>query len=328
MKIRTPITIIATLAVTSNAFAATLIEQGNFSYDVEGDLQIQFLQNSGVDEDLDINFDDGELKNRITYDLGSGLKAFGQIDFNISDDDSVGQEEAYVGMTYGPGTFLYGSTVYVTDDFGIENSIDVGNVAGDAFPADSSDDVVSFGYELDYGTGTASIGLSTDLEVDDDPSSIDLLAVVSFGPAKFGLAFQSASNLLFGEDGGTLITSDADTYGISAKYDAGVVTAGVAFSSSDIDNAAVSDTIDNINVVLIAPVLATTDISLGYETIDVGDSTQAGIGLADTERWYANVTYEFPEATDVTSFFEIGQADIDGVEDLDVGFLAGLRLQF
>lgn len=328
MKTRTPFTFIATLAITGNSLAATLIEQDNFTYEVEGDLQIQFLQDTGVDEDVDINFDDGEIKNRITYDLGRGLEAFGQIDFNISDDDTVTQEEAYVGMAYGPGKFLFGSTVYVTDNFGVENSVDVGGIAGDAFPADSSDDLLAFGYELDYGAGKASVEVSTDLEVEDDPSSIDLLAVVSFGPAEFGLAFQSASNLIYGEDGVAVITSDADTYGISGKYDAGFMTAAISYSSSDIANTAVSDTVDNINVVLIAPVLDTSDISLGYETIDVGDSAQAGIGLVNIDRWYANVTYEFPEANNVTSFFEVGQADIDGVEDLDAGVLAGLRLQF
>lgn len=321
MKNRTAITFISALAMSSGASAVTLFEEDNFSYELEGDLQIQLLQDTGVDEDLDINFDDGELKNRISYDLGNGLEAFGQLDFNVSDDSNVEREEAYVGMGYGSFEFLYGSTDYVTDDFGIENSIDVGGVDGDVFPVDSSDDVLAFRYKTNYGAGDMLLGLSTDLEVNNDPSSIDLFALVSVGPAEFGLAYQSASNLGIGG----IASVDVDTFGISAQYDAGVVSAAIAYSSADVDGVAFPDSIVNINAVLIAPILDTTEISLGYETIDVGDSVVVG---ADTDRWYVNATYEFPQASNVSTFVEIGQADIEGVSGIDLGFLAGLRLKF
>ena len=52
-----------------------------------------------------VEFDDLELKNSVTYDLGNGLKAFGQLDFGFKDaaeDKQSGSklEEAYMGVDF------------------------------------------------------------------------------------------------------------------------------------------------------------------------------------------------------------------------------------
>ena len=49
----------------------------------------------------------------------------------------------------------------------------------------------------------------------------------------------------------------------------------------------------------------------------------------DITEWYANVTYKFPAAKNVSVFAEIAQSDEEqGTEDADMGFLAGMRVKF
>lgn len=297
--------------------AVTVFEKENFTYTLGGDVQIQLLQDSGIDEDVDVNYDDGELKNRFTYDLGDSLSAFAELDLEIAKGSDVSREEAYVGLQKNAMSFWVGASDYVTDDFGVERNIDVGDIAGDAFVLDNSEDLLAF----NYSTELYSIGLSHDLEVDEDESSTDLMLFAEFQGFEVGLAFQSATNVEF--DAGV---SDADTFGVSLEYSAGMYGVGVAFSSLDIDEA--PDTIENVHVVGTIKPWSTTEFNLGYEMIDAGDENAAALGLADVDSWYLNAIYKFPQAKGVSTFAEIGQTDIDGVDDIDAGFLAGLRLTF
>lgn len=306
----------ALTAGTASA-AVTVFEKENFTYELGADVQIQLLQDSGIDEDLDVNYDDGELKNRFTYDLGESLSAFAELDLEIAKDSDVGREEAYIGLKKNDMSFWVGDSDYVTDDFGVEKNIDVADVDGDVFALDSSEDLLAFNYSTDL----YSIGLSHDLEVDEDESSTDIMLFTEFKGFEIGFAFQSATNVEF--DAGV---SDADTFGLSVEYSIGMYGIGVAFSSLDIDQA--PDTIENVHIVGTIKPWSTTEFNLGFDMVDAGDENAEALGLADVDSWYLNAIYKFPQAKGFRTFAEIGQTDVDGVDDIDAGFLAGLRLTF
>ncbi|GGK55641.1 hypothetical protein [Amphritea balenae] len=82
-----------------------LYESNGLKYELKGDLQVQLRQKIGEDKDIDLEFDDQELKNRLTYDLGNNMAAFGQLDYSFdkkandpSADDGGKLEEAYLGL--------------------------------------------------------------------------------------------------------------------------------------------------------------------------------------------------------------------------------------
>jgi predicted porin len=106
-KMRTIILVLfiaAMFATTGTVQAATILKKDNLTYAVKGDWQIQYRQDMGDEQDSDLEYDDLEIKNSITYDLGNGLKALGQLDFgfkNAADDSNNDApphlEEAWVG---------------------------------------------------------------------------------------------------------------------------------------------------------------------------------------------------------------------------------------
>lgn len=323
MKKRITCAMVMTAVSAGTASAAvTLVENENFTYELGVDLQIQLLQDSGVDEDLDVNYDDGELKNRFEYKLGNDLVGFGQLDFEVAKGEDVSREEAYIGLEKNGFSFFIGSSDYVTDDFGVEQNIDVVDVAGDAFLLDGSDELLSFAYSTDL----YSIGLSHDLEVDDDVGSTDLMLFTEVQGFGLAVALQSATNIGIDDSSGVEILSDADTVGLSVGYNLGMFGIGLAYSSVDID--AAPERIDNFHIVGTLEPWSTTEFNLGFDIVDVGEQNSEVLGVADTDSWYLNVIYKFPEATGFRTFAEIGQTDIDGVDDIDAGFLVGMRLVF
>ncbi|MFO8141760.1 MAG: porin, partial [Marinobacter sp.] len=69
--------------------------------------------------------------------------------------------------------------------------------------------------------------------------------------------------------------------------------------------------------------LSTYGLDLSIGVVDVDWEEEAG--KADVTEWYANVTYKFPAAKNVSVFAEIADNDLD---DTDMGFLAGMRVKF
>jgi len=64
-----------------SASAATIYEKDGFTYKLNGDFQVQMRQAIGNDERAEVEYDDLELKNYVSYDLGNDLTAFGRLDF-------------------------------------------------------------------------------------------------------------------------------------------------------------------------------------------------------------------------------------------------------
>src|SRR5690554_1784505 len=118
--------------------AATVYEKDGFTYKLNGDFQVQFRQATGVDERAEVEFDDLELKNYVSYDLGNDLTAFGRLDFGFKDaaekdENGSNLEEAFVGLKYGVASFSFGKQNFASDEFGIEEAIEVEDIDEDRF---------------------------------------------------------------------------------------------------------------------------------------------------------------------------------------------------
>jgi predicted porin len=296
MKKLTLAAAVAAITTSGSVNAITVFEKDSFKWKLNGDVQIQLLQDAGDDEDVDVNYDDTELKNYFTYSLENDMTAFARLDYNVKDSSgTVDDEEAYIGIDFGGFKFWIGKDDYVTDDFGVEKNIDVVDFEGDAFPEDESDDLIL----AEFKAGSATIGFSHDLEVgDDELTSTDIMVSVPAGPVDLGLAFQSLS-----ESG-----VDADTFGISASGKFSGVKLGLAYSSRDVDG--IADEFESTSFVV-----AASGFALGYEIEELGSNEVKG--------WYANYTHKL--AKGFTAFVEVGDTDATNV---DPGFLAGLRLKF
>ncbi len=296
-------------AMAGTAQAATIYDNNGLTYTLKGDWQIQLRQDAGDDQNLDIEFDDLELKNAITYDLDNGLTAFGQLDFGFKDNaegtkDGSKLEEAYVGLAYEGIALSIGKRDFATDEFGVEAAYE-NTLAEDGFDSQgtSGDDVI----RLDANLGAVNVIASTELESEGEASengeSFDLFATTSIEDIQLSAAFQTMK--------ATPDADSVDTWGISASYDAGIAVVGADFSSID-------DVSDQLNLVAKLAVNKSTKVAVGANNIEpeVGD---------DVTEWYANVTYKFPEQNKVSLFAEIADTDEDNV---DMGFLTGMRLQF
>jgi len=313
---------VALAALASVSHAATVLEKDGFKYQIKGDWQVQLRQDPGVDQDLDVEYDDLEIKNAITYDLGNGISAFGELDFGFKnaaeksdEDEGPHLEEAYVGLAYKPSegalkkaSIAVGQTGNAADEFGISKAIET-VVSEDAFDDSgtlSGNDMIKV--EADFGSVmlVASHELSADSEKsDEDGKFTDVFLGGELSGLAFGLAYQNFE--AFGAD------DDINIMGISLSYDADVVEVAADYSDAEDDHTV-------INIVVAVPVGKTTELAAGYVITDFDED-----GVDNVTGWYVNATYKFPAQKNVSVFAEIEQDDRD---DSDMGYLAGVRLKF
>lgn len=319
--------VLASLVMAAaGAQAATIVEKDGFTYKLKGDWQIQLRQDHGEDQDLDVEFDDLELKNYISYDLTEGLKAFGELDYGFKNAADKGEdphlEEAYLGMAFGDGKFVFGKTGSAADEFGVAGYKET-VVEDDAFDdvgATSGDDLLKISYDF----GMAGIIAAYELNPESEHSSANgsfYDAYVYFTTAGFTVAgayqnFQAADAEILDETTGEVIgmdyADDVNIYGISAEYDAEFMAIAADYS--------IAEDIESIwNIFVSAPVSDYT-FGVGYQMTDY-DADDAD----DVAGWYANVTYKFPTQKNVSLFAEVANSDED---NSDIGFLAGMRLKF
>jgi predicted porin len=307
--------------MTGSANAATVYEGDGLTYKLKGDFQVQLRQDVGEDQNLDVEFDDLELKNSIIYDLGNDMKAFGQLDFGFkksangkgsAQDVSGSQlEEAYVGLAFGKTAVSIGKQNFATDEFGVEAAYELES-EGDRFEAlaTDGDDTVRVNMKLDNAFIAASYEIDAEGEDSENGESFDLFASTEVAGLELAAAYQTMK--------ATPDSESFDTWGISAGYDLDVVALAADYSSRDDNSSADIDT-EQYNLAAVIPVANTTNVAIG-----VVDTTSP-VADDDFTEWYANVTYKFPTQKNVRLFAEI--ADTDG-EGIDFGYLAGLRLKF
>ncbi|WP_027858623.1 porin [Marinobacterium jannaschii] len=301
----------AVIAATTagSASAVTIYEGKGLTYKLKGDWQIQLRQDVGNDQNLDVEFDDLELKNSIAYDLGNDMTAFGQLDFGFKDAAENKQngsdlEEAYVGLQFGNTAVAIGKQNYATDEFGVEAAYEL-KLDTDGFEerGTDGDDVIRVDVEMENFTFIASHDIEAEGESSESGQSFDLFAATSVAGLELAAAYQSKEAAV-GAD-------SVDTFGVSAAYKLGSVTLAADYSSTD-------DVADYYNVVAVVKAAKTTKVALGLQTVEPETGDEA------TE-WYANVTYKFPTQKNVSVFAEIADTDEDNV---DLGFLTGMRIKF
>lgn len=317
----------AAVAVASgSAHAATIYQEGGFEYKLNGDIQVQLRQKSGDDKDPDIEFDDLELKNYVSYRLNDDMTAFGRVDFGFKDvangsnepegEEDVELEEAYLGMAFGGTSISFGKQNFAGDEFGIEEAIELVSDE-DRFDAVSTDgdDVIRIDSELGNVYLAASYELESEGNDSEDGEAFDLFASTEFGGLELAAAYQEWNEAAYKGD------ESVDTWGVSAAYDFGILTLAADYSESDSNDDTSDNNADQYNLAAVFAAAETTDIAIGMVETSYDDL----VGDDDVTEWYANVTYAFPAHKNVTVFAEIADTD---EENADVGYLAGMRIKF
>jgi len=295
--------------------AATVYEKDGFTYKLNGDFQIQFRQATGFDERAEVEYDDMELKNYVAYDLGNDLTAFGRLDVGYKkaaegSQDASNLEEAYVGLKYGVTSFSFGKQDFAGDEFGIEEAYEVETIDEDRFDGveTAGDDTIRVDIELE----NVYIAASHEMDAaDQDGEYYDLFVATELAGLELAAAYQQSRAAGAAES--------ADTWGVSASYDFGFMNLAADYSSTDEDDFETTQ----YNLAAVFAVAATTDVALGMGNKEEDDAD-------DITEWYANVTYKFPAAKNVSVFAEIAQSDLEDAsgDDADMGFLAGMRVKF
>lgn len=304
---------IAAATTVGSVNAATIYEGKGLTYKLKGDWQVQLRDNASKTKDAEVEFDDLELKNSVTYDLGNGLKAFGQLDFGFKDaaeDKQSGSklEEAYLGLDFGMAAVAVGKQNNAADEFGVEGAYEhaVSEDAFDAAGQTDGDDVI----RLDVATDNFTLVTSTELEAEGENSagnaSFEVFAATSVGGVELAAAYQTIDQT----------AGDVDSWGLSAATKLGSVALAADYSSRDTG----SVDLDTYNVVAKFKASKTTTFALGLTEEETSATT-------DATQIYANVTYKFPAQKNVSVFAEISDIDEDG-KDLDLDILAGMRIKF
>ncbi len=301
-------TAIGLAAISSSANAVTIYEKDGFTYKIDGDIQVQLRQNAGVDQDTGIDFDDSEIKNKVTYDLGDGMTAFAESHF---DTKKSATEETFVGIDTGSFTVTLGNTNYATDDFATERGIEEpGSV--NAFDNGLGNGVDGDIIRLDFAAGVLNVAISHDLNETSttEPTSTDIFASAELGAITLGVAHQSYR----ANDAADNVTSS----GFSLGFQVGSVD--IAGDYSKVGSGATGNLEDLKVLNLSAGFPITADLS---GVVGITNESNATNSVEDS--WYANVIYKFPQAKKVTAFAEIQNNGVDGD---DIGALAGLRVKF
>ena len=308
--------------VAGSASAATVYGKDGFAYKLNGDFQVQMRQAIGNDERAEVEYDDLELKNYVSYDLGNDLTAFGRLDFGFkkaAEDNERGSnlEEAYVGLKYNVVSFSFGKQNFASDKFGIEEAYEIKTIDGDRFDdtGTDGDDTLRVDVELD----NVYIAASHEMDARDDNDGIDgeyfdVFVATDIADLTLAAAYQ-VNNPAGSAD-------SLDTYGVSASYDFGFMNLAADYSVTD-DNNTDFET-KQYNIAAVFGVASTTDVAVGMGNKDSDEN-----GFEDITEWYANVTYKFPQAKNVSVLVEVADSDLEkNGQEVDMGVLAGLRVKF
>jgi predicted porin len=307
----------AFLAAASSAQAVTVVEKDNFKYEIKGDLQIQLRQDPGDEQDMDLEYDDLEIKNKISYTLNDSMTAFGGLDFgfkNAADksdsDEGPHLEEAYVGMKIDNFKIFFGKTNSAGDEFGVAASKEtiVADDCFDEFGAVDGDDLIGVsGAFNDIVSFLATYEIAAESEKSDENGEFfDIMVGLDINNFGIGAAYQTLEKFQS--------TEDTDTWGLQLTYDAGFAEFGADYSVTD-DGDDTDETVWNI-----AAVVPVKDFEFGLGYVNLDEDTDENVS-----GWYANATYKFPAAKNVRLFAEVSDSDKD---DVDMGYMVGMRIKF
>lgn len=305
--------------------AATIYEKEGFTYSISGDFQIQFRQDVGVDQEVDVEYDDLELKNAVSYDLGNGLEAFGELDFSFDKAadsyDAPNLEESYLGLSYKMASVLVGKTDNAADEFGVYGGYEtyLNDDAFDYVGFTSGDDLIRADIQLESLTIVLSHELEAKNEISANGTSSEIFVGAQFVGVQFGAAYQQYEEAEAEEAQVGIDPLEYDIYGVSVAYDATVVYVGVDYSIAEQDDNKMSQA----NVAVTVPI-KTFAIGGGYSMQEF-EYDSDDLEDEDFSSWYVNVAYKFPAQQNVKVFAEVADTDQD---DTDIGYLAGIQLIF
>ena len=294
----------ATLMMSANASAVSLIKKDGFTLKLKGDYQLQLRKKTGESDNLNLEYDDLELKFHGDYNFGGGIGAFGvlDIDFKSEGDNDAKRnlDEGYVGMKFGGTRIGLGKLNYVTDAFGVK--VDYEMAADTRFDNTSGEDVIFANIGLGGGT---KLNISTDIaEGSDgdvkDESSIDVMLTTKVAGLGLAVAYQD-----YKADGES---ESVDTLGVSLKGKISSVKYGIAYSTNDGG--------DQIDLSLKSKLGGSLTGAIAYSNFSPEEGDSVGT-------WYANLTHAFHKQVKV--FAEVGG---DNKDDSDIGYVVGLRLRF
>ncbi|MFC4260689.1 porin [Marinobacter lacisalsi] len=304
---------VAVSVAAGSANAATVYDANGLTYKVNGDFQIQLRKKIGDDTSEYVDFDDLEIKNYISYDLGGDLAAFGRVDFDFKDqangkDNVTPLEEAYVGLRYGVTSFSFGKQNFASDEFGVEEAYEA-PLDEDRFDGVDTDGDDTF--RVDVELDNVYLVSSYELEAEDKDGItgefFDIFAFTDIAGLSLGGGYQKHT---------PLVGDSLDTWGLSAGYDFGIFGLAADYSVTDDSNTDLDTALYNVAATF--DVTSTTGIAIGMQNEEEDNAD-------DITAWYANVTYKFPAQKNVSVFAEVADNDVD---ETDMGFLAGMRVKF
>lgn len=321
----------AIIAPIGTTYAVPLYDKDGLSYDLSGDFNLWLHQKPGKDKDFDVQFDDFIIGNAVEYDLGNGLTAFGELNFNAvdaandSEVDTIQLEDAFLGISFDTYSLLFGLTGSAADDFGVVGAYEspLGDHAFDAFTTTDGDDLIKFQATIaDLVNIIAAYEIEAESEDSDENGEFfDVLASLDIAGFNVAVAYQNFDPIdeLDEETGLTIKTDDVDVYGFQLSYDAEVVQIAADYSVYDAEN---DEGADFYNVYIAVPISSVT-LAGGWQMIDYDKETDEH--ESEVNGWYANITYAFPEQDNVSVYFEVEGTDED---DTDPGYLLGMSIGF
>ncbi|MGH1543546.1 MAG: porin [Arenicella sp.] len=295
----------ASLLMASNASAVKLLEKDGFTLKLKGDYQLQLRKKTGETDNLNLEYDDLELKFHGDYNFGGGVGAFGVLDIDFkseadSSDPKKNIDEAYVGLKFGGTKIGMGRANYAVDPFGVK--VDYEMAPDTRFDNTSGDDVFFAHFALG---GNTKLNVSTDIaegsdgEVKDE-SSVDLMLTTKVAGLSLAVAYQD-----YKADGDA---ESVDTVGVALKGKAGGLGYGIAYSTNDGG--------DQVDLSLKSKLGGNLTGAIAYSNFSPEEGDSVGY-------WYANLTHAFHKQ--VKLFVEIGG---DNKDDSDLGYVAGLRFRY
>lgn len=334
MKIALGIIATAALVVTaSNASAVTVFKDDKFKFNINGDWQIQVRQNPGIDKDLNVEFDDLELKNFAAYTLTDSLKAIGQVDLsaNAAADDpskSPKLEEAYLGFMLKDTTFLIGKTDSAADKFGVWGGLgfeflrggggndwvhksafgEWGNTSGDDLLMVKAPSIAGLpiGVIASYELAADSEKSAANGEFFDTVVNVQLPAAI-----KVKLAYQN----------NTPVDSDSfDIYGAQVSWKNKLFGLGADYSATDTDDDG-GGSITGFG----CKYTGLKDFAFGayYSIVSFEEE-----GRDDVNGWLFNVTYYFNKNVRLLAEIMDTDQEDDNGDDYEMGYMVGMRILF
>jgi predicted porin len=293
---------LSVLVAAGSVNAATVYEEDGYKFDISGDIEVNYKQDIGDDQNAVINLDDGDFTFAAESAVNEDIAVIAELDLSAEGAVEKG-DDLYVGMKAGATTVTVGRQLTFVDSMGQSSDFEFGLDTAEAATslATSGDQVIKVVYDDgQYYAGLDTVQYNT-ASADSDDKQLDLMAGARFGDAEVTAYYADGEHSSVDSDALLLVGSyafgDASvkaTFGDASEGDVDTTSFGVDFGYS----------------------MDKTSFNIGMTNMDTD-------GSDDYNSYYANVSYAV--AKNATVFVELGDNDID---NQDMGYAAGLQVRF